>query len=140
MSSHLDGRYHGMTVSSFTSISLDPPLVLVSIKHDARTHAMVSSSGVFAVSILGQEQQEISDVFAGRVDDDQDRFQDVPYYLSQSGCPVPEGILAYLDCRVQSTISGGTHSIFVGEVLEAKVMREGKPLVYYDQDYRDLGN
>lgn len=138
VSSSADGHLHGMTVSSFTSVSLDPALILVSLENKARTHEIVSHSNVFAVSILAEDQREISDIFAGRVEDDDDRFRDVAYTLSANGCPIPNGTLAYLDCRVQSAIRGGTHTVFLGEVIETVVMREAKPLVYFDQDYRLL--
>lgn len=138
VSSSGNGRYHGMTVSSFTSVSLDPPLILVSLENKARTHEIVSHSNVFAVSILAEDQREISDVFAGRVADDDDRFQDIDFKLSTNGCPIPNGSLAYLDCRVQSEIRGGTHTVFMGEVIETVILREAKPLVYFDQDYRLL--
>lgn len=138
VSSRSDGRIHGMTVSSFTSVSLDPPLVLVSLENQARTHAMVTDSGVFAVSVLEEDQREISDIFAGRVSDDENRFEGQEFTLSETGCPILEGSLAYLDCQVQSAERGGTHTVFLGLVLAAEPLRQGRPLLYYNQDYRRL--
>ncbi|MGA9534087.1 MAG: flavin reductase family protein [Anaerolineales bacterium] len=133
-----EGAIHGMTVSSFTSVSLAPPLVLVSLERAARTHRMVLESRRFAVAMLAADQQELSDRFAGRVADELDRFDGVPFERAPSGCPIPEGCLSYLDCTVVATHDAGTHTVYIGEVDDANVLREAPPLVYFDQDYRWL--
>lgn len=133
-----EGAIHGMTVSSFTSVSLAPPLVLVSLERVARTHQMVSDSGRFAVAMLAADQRELSDRFAGRIADDMDRFEGVAFDTTPSGCPIPEGCLSYVDCRVVATHPAGTHTVFIGEVTVANVLREAAPLVYFDRDYRWL--
>lgn len=132
------GAIHGMTVSSFTSVSLAPPLVLVSLERAARTHQMVSESRRFAVAMLAADQQELSDRFAGRIADDLDRFEDLAFESAPSGCPIPEGCLSYLDCRVVATHDAGTHTVYIGEVDVANVLREAPPLVYFNRDYRWL--
>lgn len=138
VSSQSNGRYHGMTVSSFTSVSLDPPLVLISLENQARTHGMVTESGVFAVSVLEERQREISDIFAGRISDDENRYEGQEFTMSGTGCPILGGSLAYIDCQVQSAVRGGTHTVFLGLVLEAAPLGSGRPLIYFDQDYRRL--
>lgn len=138
VTSHDGGRPHGMTVSSFTSISLDPPLILVSLENGSRTHRLVRQSGAFAVSILEETQGDLADCFAGRVPDEGDRFAGVPYTTAETGAPIPKGCLAYLDCRLVSTHAAGNHTLFIGEVVAARVRRAGRPLLYYQRAYRRL--
>ncbi len=131
-------QLHGMTVSSFASISLAPPLVLVSLEQSTRTHSLVSKSSVFAVSILAQDQAEISDLFAGRVPDEADRVAEIAHWQAPSGSPIVEGCLAYLDCEVVAAHDAGTHSIFVGQVSTARVERDDLPLLYHNRMYHRL--
>lgn len=138
VTSRVDDRIHGMTVSSFASLSLTPPLILVSLERTTRTHGMVGESGVFAVAFLAEDQRDLSDRFAGLSPDDADRFQEVPYSSTSNGCPVPEGCLAYLDCEVTDTHDAGTHTVFIGEVTGGEVLREAPPLLYHNRDYRQV--
>lgn len=133
-----DGEIHGMTVSSFTSLSLEPPLVLVSLERTTKTHRIVAASQHFLVAVLAEDQRSLSDRFAGRVADEQDRFEGVPHWMASSGCPVPEGSLAYLDCKVSGSHDAGTHTVFIGEVQRADILRQAPPLIYFDRDYRNL--
>lgn len=126
---------HGMTVSSFASIALEPPLILVSLEDGTRTNQLVRQSNRFAVVILSEDQQELSDVFAGRTADDDDRFEGVPHLTTLLGNPVPEASLAFMDCKVSSNYEAGTHTIFIGQVESQQVLNEGKPLLYFNQSY-----
>lgn len=138
VSSRDQDQQHGMTVSAFASLSLEPPLVLVSLERSTRTHALVSASGIYAVSVLAADQAEISDLFAGRVADDGDRFEEVDARAAPSGAPVIEGSLGFLDCEVVAVHEAGTHTVFIGEVRSAAVLREAPPLLYFNQQYRRL--
>ncbi|MGD2057481.1 MAG: flavin reductase family protein [Anaerolineales bacterium] len=129
---------HGMTVNSLTSISLEPALILVSLERTARTHRMALEYGRFAVAILRADQKELSDIFAGRTADDEDRFVGVTTELSASGIPVPEGSLAVLDCAVEQTIEAGTHTVFIARVENTQVSDGGPPLLYFNRNYRNL--
>ena len=129
---------HGMTVSSFASASLEPPLVLICLERSTRTHELVSRTGVFAISILSTDQQDISDLFAGRIPDEGDRLANVPYRLAPTGSPVIEGCLGFLDCTLVAHHEAGTHSVFVGEVEAGELLEQGQPLIYFDRDYRTL--
>jgi flavin reductase (DIM6/NTAB) family NADH-FMN oxidoreductase RutF len=131
-------HHHGMTVTSFTSVSLEPPLILVSLENTTRTNAMVRQSGRFAVAILAADQQDLSDQFAGRLPDDDHRFADVPYFESELGSPIPEESLAFLDCKVTTNYEAATHTIFIGQVESSQIMREAAPLLYHDQEYGRL--
>jgi flavin reductase (DIM6/NTAB) family NADH-FMN oxidoreductase RutF len=129
-----------MTVNSFTSLSLDPPLVLVSLERITRTHRLVMQAGHFGITILGEHQQEISDRFAGRLTEHLDRFEDLPVYELVSGAPLLGDGLASLDCKVISAFEAGTHTVFVGEVQAVRRIEDDAPLVYYNRDYRELGS
>jgi flavin reductase (DIM6/NTAB) family NADH-FMN oxidoreductase RutF len=135
----LEGARHGMTVSSFTSVSLDPPLVLVSLERATHTHRMLEESGCFAVTVLGEGQQAISDRFAGRQPEGEDRFAGLETFTLASGAPFINGGLAFFDCRVVSTYQAGTQTVFIGEVLAVQGGdASAAPLLYHDRDYHQL--
>jgi len=131
---------HGMTVSSFTSVSLTPPLVLVSLERVSRTCGLVEKAGCFAVTILSQDQRDLSDRIAGRIADDQDRFDGVETFTLVSGAPLIAGGLAHFDCQVVATYPAGTHTVFIAEVMAVRQNPGEPPLMYYDRDYREIVN
>jgi flavin reductase (DIM6/NTAB) family NADH-FMN oxidoreductase RutF len=133
-----DGRRHGMTVSSFTSVSLQPPIVLVCIDRATRTHDLIHNSGRFAACILHQDQQSLSDRFAGRMPDLTDRFDGIEVETTPAGLSVPAGYLASMDCRLVATHLLGRSTVFMAEVDGVNLGPEGPPLLYYNQDYRFL--
>jgi flavin reductase (DIM6/NTAB) family NADH-FMN oxidoreductase RutF len=128
------GKLHGITVSAFSSVSLDPPLVLVCIERSAGSHQVFQQSGVFVVNILSSEQRDLSERFASQIPE---RFEGVVMTLNIDGIPVLSNCLANLECRVKLTADGGDHSVFIGEV-ESSTVREGDPLIYFRGDYRNL--
>jgi flavin reductase (DIM6/NTAB) family NADH-FMN oxidoreductase RutF len=130
-----DGYQHGMTVSSFTSVSLDPPVLLISLQRDSRTHLLIKQSGIFGVTILAENQKEISERFAGKTPDDEDRFSGLETFNMITGSPFLVGGLAYLDCIVNKTLIFGVHSLFFGKVLASQFASEGRPLLYHDRHY-----
>jgi flavin reductase (DIM6/NTAB) family NADH-FMN oxidoreductase RutF len=132
------GEQHGMTVSSFTSVALEPPLVIVSLQTDSRTHQLVSQANAFAVTILAEDQQELSEHFAGRLGDAGDRLAGLETETLVTGAPFIKGGLAYLDCRVTQSISLGTNTLFLAEVVAARGNGAGQPLVYHDRKYHEL--
>ena len=127
---------HGMTVSAFASVSLDPPLVLVCADKASNTLGVIDAGGVFAVNVLAADQQALSRRFASKKDEDR-RFEGVAWRGLRTGAPILAGVLAALDCRVAAAHDAGDHVIYVGAV-EAVVEGEGEPLVYYDGRYRHL--
>ncbi|HOH20253.1 MAG TPA: flavin reductase family protein [Anaerolineaceae bacterium] len=138
VTSRAEGIQNGMTVNSFTSISLDPPLVAVTLANHTRTHALVARSGVFAVTILSQLQAELADRFAGRIPEDGDRFHGLATFLLSSGAPLLADGLAWLDCRVVATHPLAESTLFLGEVDASRVIPDGEPLVYHSRIYRRL--
>jgi flavin reductase (DIM6/NTAB) family NADH-FMN oxidoreductase RutF len=129
-----DGHPHGMTVNSFSSVSLDPPLVLVSIDlHNAILGHFISSSW-FAINILAEHQEDLSRRFSSP---SENRFIDLKWHAGFAGTPLLDGVLAQLECSVVRTFEAGDHTILIGEVRGA-VHSEGKPLVYFDSAYHNL--
>ncbi|MEM9593650.1 MAG: flavin reductase family protein [Acidobacteriota bacterium] len=133
-----EGRAHGMTVSAFASVSPDPPLVTVIIDHQHTMHELLEGdNGVFAVSILAEGQQDLSNRFA--FTKDEDRFTGSDWTTAATGAPVLNDALAWLDCTVVSRQVAGTHTIYVGEVQASGVNRpDDPPLVYWNRGYRHL--
>lgn len=129
---------HGMTASSFTSLSLEPPYVMVSLERSTRTHDLVTRMRTFGVTILSAEQQEISNRFASPQTELGRRFEEVPYFTLKTGAPFIQDGLAFFDCRVVDVLDAGTHSVFVGEVVATATGPDDPPLVYYFQAYRSL--
>jgi flavin reductase (DIM6/NTAB) family NADH-FMN oxidoreductase RutF len=128
----------GMTVSSFTSVSLEPPTVLVCLNKNTHTHALVAKSGVYAISLLAANQEALSNRFAGFEPDLEDRFDGVPIATAETGAPLLVGALAWLDCRVKQSVDTSTHTIYIGEVVDVQVHSEDEPLIYHNRRYRLL--
>jgi len=133
-----EGTQHGMTVSSFTSLSVEPPLISVSLYQTSRTHGLVSASGHFGVTILAANQEEISNRFAGRIPDTDDRLAGLNLETLVSGAPFITGGLTFFDCRVSQSIPVGTNTLFIGEILDASSQDDGNPLIYCNQNYQQL--
>jgi flavin reductase (DIM6/NTAB) family NADH-FMN oxidoreductase RutF len=129
-----EGIAYGMTVASFASLSLHPPLVLVCIEKGVKTHDAIVAAGSFGISILGDAQADVSGRFASKSDE---KFAGVKTRHGELGVPLIEGSICTLECRVHNQLSGGDHTIFVGEVVDARTS-EGEPLVYYRSGYRKL--
>lgn len=122
---------HGITVSAFLSVSLEPPLVLVSIAKNARSHEKLFLAERYAVSILSQEQQRLSNHFAGWDKEIAPEFE----YLAEF--PVVKDALCHLVCRIHDKHDAGDHTLFIGQV-EAVAWRNGEPLLYFDGNYREF--
>lgn len=129
-----NGTPHGMTVSAFSSLSLDPPLILVCVGNDATMAPVLAAKDSFVVNVLSATQEAVSRRFAGKVDD---RFAGVGYHDGKLGDPVLEDVLAYMQCRIVARHPAGDHVIVVGEVVDAAAF-EGKPLLYYRGGYAVL--
>ena len=130
-------RRAGMTVNAFTSVSLDPPLVLVCVERTTYIHDLLLRNGYYAVNFLGEEQSALSDCFAGRSDFRYSQFCNVPSHAVATGAPIFDDALAFIDCRIVNVFPGGDHSIFIGRV-EALGSDERRPLLYYRSSYPRL--
>lgn len=132
----LDDRIHGFTVNAFASVSAEPPTVLICVNRIATAHPLIAASQRFCVNILALEQRALAERFAGG--EPRSRFDGVAYRIGPSGSPVLDGTVAHVDCLVTEELTASTHTIFLGEVLEAG-SRDGAPLGYFDRAYRDFG-
>ncbi|GIH02400.1 hypothetical protein Rhe02_04670 [Rhizocola hellebori] len=134
-----DGAWHGMTASSFCSVSLRPPLVSVCLGNHLPTRALVEQAGAFAISFLGKDQAHIGRIFAGP---HPDRFAQSGHRWQQheTGCPVLARATGWLDCRVVHAYPGGDHTIFVGEVLAAGTPHVTAPLLFHSRAWGQLAD
>ncbi len=133
-----DGEVHGMTANAFTSVSLDPMLVLVCVDHRARTHAHLHARKRFGVNVLAGDQQAISEYYARSTDTHQHpEDAGARFERTSLGTPVLQGALAYLECRLHSAQKAGDHTIFIAEV-EDVLVREGEPLLFFRSQYRRM--
>ncbi len=132
------GQRYGMTVNSFTSISLEPPLISVTLKQLTHTHELVEKSGEFAITILSADQGHLSDRFAGKIPDVTDRFEGVETDRLLLDAPLIKGGLAWFNCRVVNSIPVGENTVFIAEVVAAQGDGEGDPLVYHNRVFWKL--
>jgi flavin reductase (DIM6/NTAB) family NADH-FMN oxidoreductase RutF len=137
-----EGHIHGMTASSFNSLALDPPTVLVALQQNTRTEHLVRESGFFGVTILETKQVELARRFAGQIDSDKPRFEGVEFFTLTSNAPLIRDGLAHLDCQVAQVIEVGSTTVFLGEVIAAQVnlQQSHTPLLYFNRQWRKLEN
>ena len=133
-----NGQQYGMTVNSFTSISLEPPLVSLALKKLTHTHELVEKSGEFSVTILSVTQKELSDRFAGKHPEIKDRFSGVSIETLLVKAPLINNGLAFFNCRVVSSVPAGENTLFIAEVIAARGEGTGEPLVYHNRAYWKL--
>ena len=132
-----EGQCHGMTVNSFMSVSLEPATIIVSLQTGSRTHELVNRSGAFGLTFLSAQQQDISDLFAGRAEV-ADRFTGLQVETLATGSPLIAGGLAWLDCRITQSIDAGMNTLVLAEVVAARNLSQDAPLVYHDRGYWKL--
>jgi len=128
------GRPHGLTVNSFASVSLAPPMVLLSIGRNVSVMDAFRAAEFLGINMLAAGQRDLAERFARK---NQDRFAGTPWHRGKTGVPLLAGVLATLECAVQQRIRGGDHEILLGEVLHTHVA-DGSPLVFYASGYREL--
>ncbi len=129
------GAPHGLTVSSFTSVSLDPPLVLICVGHAATVIDAFRAAKHFGINVLSAEQRDLSDRFARK---GFDRFDGLPWERGVQGVPLLPGALAQIECATHQRFVSGDHDIFVGRMVGARVPG-GDPLLYFAGGYRAIG-
>ena len=129
----------GMTANAIASISIDPPVLMVSIARKAETCRAIVGSHAFAVSVLADDQQELAECFAQPTTAAKlTRFCDAAWHEAETGSPILEGALAYFDCRLTERHDGGDHVIFLGEIVAAGYREDAQPLLWYASDYHRL--
>lgn len=130
----LNEEYFGLTVTAFSSVSLDPMLVQVSLDLRSRTQDVLHKTGFFCANILAEGQEEIARTFTIK---GINRFDGIPVKEGETGAPIIEGAAAALECRVIDKVSAGDHTIFIGEALSGS-HEERPPLIYYQGSYHRL--
>ncbi len=134
-----EGLVYGLTVSAFSSVSVDPPLVFVCLNNGNRLPSMISYAGGFTISILARDQEATSNHFASRGREPSPELHpEHPGESTGAGRPVLAGALAWLCCDVEQQVTAGTHSIVVGRVVEAKTAEGKNPLMYFRRAYRGV--
>jgi len=132
------GKIHGMTANSFTSVSLDPKLVLVCVDHRANMYSLLQKKKQFGVSVLKQNQQAISEYFAKREHNaETEQRLGIHFRRTPRGAHVVDGTLLQMSCKVIASHVAGDHTIFIGEVEDAE-LHEGEPLLYFRGEYRKI--
>ncbi|MCX7084086.1 MAG: flavin reductase family protein [Methylococcales bacterium] len=126
----------GMTVTAFSSVSANPPQILVCLNQNADTGTGIEESQNFAVNVLSTDQQNVSNQFAGGASQEE-RFANTNWSVSASGTPFLNDSILSLDCKVVNKVLVGTHWIVIGEIQES-VCRDGEPLLYFSGSYREL--
>lgn len=130
-----NNQYNGLTVSAFCSVSLNPPLVLICIDKQSTANETIQASRVFAVNLLAEGQEGLSNHFAKK---NPDKFHGLDYDLGKLGLPLLRDSLGYLECSLSQTIDGGDHYVYIAQVEHARTHDDAKPLVYYTGAYRQL--
>ncbi|HEY8172158.1 MAG TPA: flavin reductase family protein [Dehalococcoidia bacterium] len=125
----------GMTANAVTSLSLDPVMVLICVDKTTHTHRMLEAGGVFVVNVLGKHQEDVSRLFAKRVEPERGTLRGQPFRFGETGAPILDDCLAFLECRVADVLNGGDHSIFLGEVVNEAVVDDVEPLIFFRGTY-----
>ena len=133
-----EGAYHGVTVSSFASLSYSPPLVLFAIDRSLQSHDLIAGSGAYAVNMLARDQSFLAEQFSGQTPLADPRFSRVPHHPGTTGLPLIDGCLAWVECRPWARYDGGDHSIFVGEIEALALGVADDPLIYYNRGFAEL--
>ncbi|MEM3670148.1 MAG: flavin reductase family protein [Thermoprotei archaeon] len=130
------GEKMGSTVQAFSSISLNPKLVMVSLNSEGRTKKYIEASGIFAVSVLSEKDSDVSKRFADPTLNAEQRFSGIEWFTGITGSPIISSAIAYVECSVKQRVEAGDHTIFIGEVLRAEATSESAfPLLYYMSSY-----
>jgi flavin reductase (DIM6/NTAB) family NADH-FMN oxidoreductase RutF len=129
------GEHFGLTVTAFTSVSLDPPLVLICIRNESSATSLLTKSMRYCVNILADDQKSVAEKFS--LAGEGGRFQNLDFHIGKGGSPIIHGTIGYVDCKIIDVISGGDHTIFMGEAIDVKA-EEKQPLLYLNRRYAKL--
>lgn len=130
-----EDTWHGMTASSFSSVSLDPPLVSICLSRKLYSHQLIEDSGIFGVNVLAKDQTDVGRRFAGMDPGVEDRFAGESWTTAATGVPLLDSALGWFDCKVVHAYPGGDHTIFVGEVLAGHAARRSAPLLFHSRGW-----
>lgn len=131
-----EGEPRGITINAFSSVTAEPPTLLICVNREARSYLYIATSRIFCVNILAGEQRELAERFSGKVRERQ--FDDIGYDQAVTGAPVIRDAIAYFDCEVDEEHHVGSHTIFIGRVVDCGA-RSGSPLGYFNGSFHDFG-
>lgn len=129
------GELFGLTVTAFTSVSLEPPLVLICIRNESTSTNLFTKSNRFCVNILAEDQRQVADTFS--LAGEAGRFLDLDYYIGKGGSPIIRGCIGYIDCKIVEALREGDHMIFIGEAIDVSA-EDKTPLLYLNRRYVNL--
>jgi 3-hydroxy-9,10-secoandrosta-1,3,5(10)-triene-9,17-dione monooxygenase reductase component len=127
-----DGVPVGMAIGSFASLSLEPPQVLFCVGANSSSWPKIQSHGSFCVNILADDQEDVCRVFASKAED---KFAEIGWKRSRNDNPLLDGVLAYIDCTIETVVESGDHAIVIGAVADLEVLHEGGPLLFFRGGY-----
>lgn len=129
-------KINGMTAAWVSQVSLNPLLLIVSIAPARHTHNLIKESGFFSINVLAEEQENLASYFGFQSGRNIDKFKDKNYFSAPKGSPVLEDAMAFIECKVVDTFKAGDHTLFIGEVLTTKILKDDrKPLIFNWDDY-----
>ena len=137
LTSFFEDDIHGMTINSFTSVSVNPAIIVATLANNTRTCEFVKQSNKFGVTILSSDQKDLSDRFAGKIADRDERFTGIEFFTIESSSPMIVGGLAWMDCEVINQVNLGDSTLFIAEVIASRAS-SGSPLLYHNRDYYQL--
>jgi flavin reductase (DIM6/NTAB) family NADH-FMN oxidoreductase RutF len=136
VTTRLGDKVNGMTAAWVSQVSLNPLLVMVSIAPSRYSHTLIKESGIFAINVLSREQVDLAKRFGYKSGRKIDKFAGLDYLTASSGAPILPQAYAFLDLKLVQTFTAGDHSLFVGEVLEAKILHpQSQPLIFKKSDF-----
>ncbi len=134
ISTSSDEGLHGLTATAVCSVCAEPPRILIVVNKSSRTHPHIVSKRAFTVNLLAEEQRQVAELFASKTSD---QFAAIEHKRLEDSCPVIDQSAAFLHCRVDQEMEVGTHTIFIGEVIDGSVAAN-KPLIYQDSSFWTL--
>ncbi len=133
-----DGAFHGVTVSSFGALSLDPPLACVSILKEINSHQRLLRADGFVINVLAREHTFFAEQFSGQTPLADPDFARVPHRLGALGAPLIDGCISWIECRPWAQYPAGDHTLFIGEIVDLSLGNSVDPLVYFDREFVEL--
>ncbi len=132
------GRRYGITVNSFSSLSLDPPLAMFALIRDSETLKIIEAAGAFSINILADSQRDVSNCLAKK--GGAEKMDSVVTHPGVTGAPIVEGSIGHMDCTLHNSYDGGDHVILVGQIKQAAVGEPLPPLLYFRSGYRTVAD
>jgi flavin reductase (DIM6/NTAB) family NADH-FMN oxidoreductase RutF len=133
-----DTGYHGVTVSSFGPLSLDPPLAYVSILKEINSHERLLNTDAFAINVLSRQHTFYAEQFSGQTPLAEPDFARIPHRIGNHGIPLIAGCLSWIECRHWTQYPGGDHTLFIGEIEAVSMGDADDPLIYFDREFVEL--